>query len=259
MNSGGMTPRVEICVDSVASARAAERGGADRVELCDNLLEGGTTPSDGLVAVARKNINLGLHILVRPRGGDFCYSDEEMEVMEHDIRRAGELGADGVVFGVLRPDGVVDAERCARFRELAWPMRATFHRAFDMTPDPHDATEAIIDAGFERILSSGQKPTAREGSETLASLVTRFGDRVCMMVGGGVRADHVAWLLERTGAREVHMRLDGEIDSPVKFRRTVPMGGVEVIRPPEFTRHVTDERLVSEVVAEVAGIASFGD
>src|SRR5262245_53926414 len=135
---------LEICLDSVESAVAAQQGGASRVELCDNLLEGGTTPSAGTIALARKYIDIGLHVIIRPRGGDFYYSDVEFEVMKYDIEQAKQLGANGVVIGLLTPDGAVDVERTHALLELARPMSVTFHRAFDMARDPHEALEKLI-------------------------------------------------------------------------------------------------------------------
>lgn len=154
---------IEVCLDSVESSINAQQGGADRVELCDNLFQGGTTPSIGTIRAARKAIDIGLQVIIRPRGGDFLYSDYEFEVMKEDILAAGEAGADGVVFGILTPDGLVDRDRNALLRELAGPMNATFHRAFDVVRNPFDALETIIDLGFNRILTSGQAPTVLEG------------------------------------------------------------------------------------------------
>ena len=141
------TITLEICVDSVEGALAAEAGGAQRVELCDNLLEGGTTPSAGMIALTRQQIHIGLQVIIRPRGGDFCYSDLEFAVMQYDVNQAKQLGADGVVIGLLNPDGTVDKARTAALIDLARPLNVTFHRAFDMAVDPHQALEELIDLG----------------------------------------------------------------------------------------------------------------
>lgn len=234
--------KLEICLDSVASAMAAQEGGADRVELCDNLFEGGTTPSSGMIEVARERISIGLQVIIRPRGGDFVYSDEEYAVMEADIRRAKELGSDGVVFGILGSDGSVDSERNGRLREIAHPMNATFHRAFDVTPEPETALERIIELGFDRILTSGQAPTVWEGVHLIRKLVETAGDRIIIMPGGDLREDTLLRCREETGAKEFHMLVDKDLASSVSFHRDVPMGGA--LRPPETVNHVTDSSRV---------------
>lgn len=229
---------IEVCVDSVESAIAAQRGGADRVELCDNLLEGGTTPSAGAIALARRTLDIKLHVIIRPRGGDFCYSEVELAVMEHDIAVAKQLGADGVVIGVLRPDGTVDKARTQALIEQARPLSVTFHRAFDMTRDPYEALEDLIDLGVDRILTSGQAASALEGIDLIAELVRRAGKRIIIMPGGG--ADRgVGKLVARTGAREIHVTGAVGMESAMQFRNPhVFMGGA--LRPPEYLRFLTD-------------------
>src|SRR5215831_13150816 len=149
--------RIEICVDSVAGASAAERGGADRVELCDNLLEGGTTPSAGCIKVVRQGLKIGLQVIIRPRGGDFLYTEHELAVMREDIRIAKDLGANGVVLGCLTSNGAIDRDRTAELIALARPLNVTFHRAFDMCRDPHQALENLVTLGMDRVLTSGQE------------------------------------------------------------------------------------------------------
>jgi copper homeostasis protein len=196
---------VEVCVDSVESALAAEAGGAGRVELCDNLLEGGTTPSAAAIAAARERLRIPLHVIVRPRGGDFCYSDVELDVIKRDIVMAKQSGVDGVVIGVLLPDGRVDVERMRALIALARPLSITFHRAFDMTRDAFEALESLIDLGVDRILTSGQQATAMEGLDLLAELTGRADDRIVIMACGGITEEHVARVVAETHVRELHV------------------------------------------------------
>ncbi len=199
-----MPVAVEICVSDVPSAVAAHEGGADRVELCANLGEGGTTPSAGTIAPACR-LALPIHVIIRPRGGDFCYLDVEYEAMRHDIRVAKTLGASGVVLGLLHPDGTVDRERTAALIEIARPMSTTFHNAFDMTRDPREALETLIGLGVDRILTSGGTRSAWEGRDRIADLVRLAGDRIVLMAGGGISAEDVPRLIAATSVREVHV------------------------------------------------------
>lgn len=237
--------KIEVCVDSVESALGAQAGGADRVELCDNLLEGGTTPSAGAIAIARANLAIKLQVIIRPRGGDFCYSDIEFDIMRHDIAVAKELGADGVVIGILTPDGDVDKARTAELIALARPMSVTFHRAFDMTRDPYAALEDLVALGVDRILTSGQEPSVIEGLDLIAELVGRAGDRVIIMPGGGTERN-VAKVVARSGVREVHVIGPMTVDSPMLYRNPrVFMGGE--LRPPEYARAITDPARIREL------------
>ena len=170
--------KVEICVGDVASAIAAEAGGADRVELCDNLAVGGTTPSAGTIAESCRRLSIPVHVLIRPRGGDFVYSEPEFAVMRRDIEMAKALGAAGVVLGVLTPEAAIDRDQTASLIALARPLAVTFHKAFDQTRDPLEALETLIALGVDRVLTSGGRPTALEGVETLANLVDRAGGRI---------------------------------------------------------------------------------
>ena len=229
---------IEVCVDSVESALAAQAGGADRVELCDNLMEGGTTPSAGTIGVARSQLSIGLHVLIRPRGGDFYYSDLEMEIMRLDITHAKALGVDGVVVGILTPDGSIDTARTAELIALARPMRVTFHRAFDMVADPRQALEDVINLGCERILTSGLEPSAWEGIDQIAALMEQAGDRIIIMPGGGV-GRNLSRIMARVPLREAHMTATRGVDSAMQYRNSrVFMGGA--LRAPEFTRTITD-------------------
>lgn len=230
---------LEICIDSVASALAAQSGGADRVELCTALFEGGLTPSAGLLEVVRERLTIGLAAMIRPRGGDFCYSDDEFAVMERDVVQAKDAGADMIVLGLLNPDGTVDRERTARLIELARPLPVTFHRAFDMARDPYEALDAVLGLGVERLLTSGQEKSAVEGMDLIAELVKRSGDRLIVMPGGGVTERNLGKILERTGALEIHGSASALRESRMEYRNTrVFMGGQ--MGPPEFGNKEAD-------------------
>lgn len=240
--------KFEICANSVESCVEAQRGGADRVELCAGMPEGGTTPSYGDVVVARRLLTTTkLHVIIRPRGGDFLYSDLEKEIMLEDVRMARRLGVDGVVFGALTAEGDVDMEFMRQLMEEAEGMSVTFHRAFDVCRDPREALEQIIELGCECILTSGQMPKAEEGVELLRELVERAGKRIVIMPGCGVNASNIAHIAEATGAREFHFSARSKRDSGMIFRRSrVSMGGAVVID--EYSRDVTDVEIVRETI-----------
>ena len=207
--SGRARPQVlvEACVDSVESARAAERGGAGRLELCDALFDGGTTPSAGMIAACREAVTIPLFVIIRPRGGGFVYSASELDVMRRDIIAARGLGADGVVIGALRADGTVNTEHTRSLVSAAGELPVTFHRAFDFVPDLRAALETLIGAGVRRVLTSGGMATARAGIPALAALVKQAGERLVVMAGGSVREENVQEIVEHAGVREVHTRL----------------------------------------------------
>ena len=206
-------PVIEICLESVESVIAAEKGGADRVELCSDLFEGGLTPTIGTVRTAKKLTEIKINVMIRPRGGDFCYSDEEFEVMKEDIKALKDTGINGIVFGILTPDGDVDMKRSAELIELARPLSVTFHRAFDMTRDPYKALEDLISLGVDRILTSGQEATVPEGAELLSALVRLAGDRVIIMPGCGLTERNFDKMREKIGAKEYHIFLPEERNS----------------------------------------------
>ncbi len=195
---------LEVIGFDLASCLVAERQGADRIELCANPHEGGTTPSHGMIAVARRHTTIQLFPIIRPRGGDFLYSDLEFTAMAADIDRCRELGCDGVVIGMLRADGTVDVDRCAELIRRAGPMQVTFHRAFDRVADPLESLETIIELGCARILTSGLRPDVDAGKDMLKTLVDAAGDRIMIMPGSGVRSANVVELAEHTGARAFH-------------------------------------------------------
>jgi copper homeostasis protein len=211
---------VEACVDSVESAVAAARAGANRLELCNNLAEDGTTPSAGAIAETRRRVSIPLYVMIRPRGGDFVYSDVDFDVMHRDIAHVRQLGADGVVLGLLQRDRTVDAVRTAALVRAARPLDVTFHHAIDAARDPVEALEALVMAGVDRVLTSGRARAARQGAGVIAALVEQAGDRIVVMAGGRIDAGHVRALVRRTGVREIHLR--GERLGPVIRRLSAP-------------------------------------
>jgi copper homeostasis protein len=209
---------IEVCVDSVSSAIAAERGGAQRVELCSDLYEGGVTPSVGLIEVVRSKISIGLHPIIRPRAGDFCYSDDEIDIIRRDIRMAKEANADGVVFGLLKPDGSIDVERTRTLVDLARPLSVTFHRAFDMAANLDQALEDVCATGADRLLTSGGEQDCTQGADAIAHLVSAAGGRIVIMAGGGIGQSNATSIIERTGVTEIHVGLASTTTSPMLYR-----------------------------------------
>ena len=255
--SEGAAILVEACVDSVASAIAAARGGARRLELCDALFDGGTTPSAGMIGACKEAVSIPIVVMIRPRGGGFVYSDAERDVMRRDVVVARDLGADGVVIGGLRPDGTVDSALVSSLMEAAPELSFTFHRAFDLTPDLGTSLESLIDAGVERILTAGGAPTAVEGATTLASLVRQAGSRLNVMAGGGVREENVRALVSVSGVREVHVRL-----TRLTRGRNLPAPREIRVRKPlpedEASWEETDEQRVRSFIRTVAAISISG-
>jgi len=242
----------EICVDSVSGVRAAKEAGADRVELCSDLLEGGTTPSRGMIRQARTIPGIRLHAIIRPRGGDFLFDADEFAVMEADIDAAKAEGADGVVIGLLMADGTVDAERTRALIARARPLAVTFHRAFDMTPDPFAALETLVGLGVERVLTSGQEASVLEGLPLIAELVRRAGDRIIVMPGGGITTRNVDRIVGAAKPREIHFAALEPAAGGMRFRREhVFMGGE--LRPPEYDRLLTSAATIRAVMAKAAG------
>jgi copper homeostasis protein len=196
--------RLEICVESVERARAAERGGADRIELCSDLRSGGITPSAGFMQTVRRHTSLPIHALIRPRAGDFFYSDQEFEIMRDDIEAARQFGMDGIVLGILQENRRVDIERTRELVELARPLPVTFHRAFDDCENPQTALEDVIQTGAARILTSGGKSSATDGLSTLTRLVQNAAGRIEIMVCGGINSENLTHIVQGTSASEVH-------------------------------------------------------
>lgn len=208
----------EVVVYNIESALNAQRGGADRVELCDNPGGGGTTPSSGTITVVRELLDISLFVMIRPREGDFCYSDLEFEAMKADIVRAKELGADGVVFGILSTDGTMDSQRNRALISLARPLKVTAHRAFDMTRNPTEALESCIEVGFDRILTSGQQEDAQQGIPLISALVQEAHDRITIMAGCGVHEGTVEEIVRKTGVNEIHLSAETTRPSQMQYR-----------------------------------------
>ena len=208
---------LEVIGFTIESCILAQAAGAHRIELCDNPGEGGTTPSYGFIKAAREVLKIELYPIIRPRGGDFLYSDAEFEVMKADVQICKELGCDGVVIGILNADGTVDKMRCRELVQLAYPMGVTFHRAFDRVKDAAQALEDVIEIGCERILTSGLVPTALDGAETLAALIKQADERIVIMPGSGVRSDNIIELAKRTAAVEFHTSARINISSKMDY------------------------------------------
>jgi copper homeostasis protein len=242
----------EICVDSIAGVRAAKAAGAARVELCANLLEGGVTPSLGTIRRARSIAGIGLHVIIRPRGGDFLFSDDEFDEMRTDVEAAKAEGADGVVIGMLAADGRIDEQRTRELIACARPMSVTFHRAYDMTPDPIAALETLVGLGVDRLLTSGQEATVLEGLPLISELVRRAGGRIIVMPGGGITERNVERIVVAAKPREIHFAALEPTSSAMTFRRGhVFMGGE--LRPPEYDRLDTSVATIRSVMANSTG------
>lgn len=238
--------KLEICCDSFASAMAAKNAGTDRIELCSGLSEGGVTPSSGLLKTVRNIAAIKLHVLIRPRGGDFLYSKEEIRIMQEDIRLCKDLEADGIVLGFLKPDGTVDKEATSRLVEAAHPMSVTFHRAFDMCADPYQALEDIISCGADRILTSGQKNKVTDGMELIAGLVQAATGRIIIMPGSGISVSNIDHIARNTGANEFHLSAGKARESQMIFKRSgINMGTMAGLS--EYAIRVADEEIIREV------------
>lgn len=239
----------EVCANSVESCLAAQAGGANRVELCAGIPEGGTTPSYGDIAVARELLKeTRLHVIIRPRGGDFLYSPVEQRIMLKDIDLARKLGADGVVFGCLTAEGDVDLPLMRQLMEAAEDMSVTFHRAFDVCRNPQQALEDIIGLGCHRILTSGQQPTAEQGIPLLKNLQQQADGRIILLAGCGVNETNIARIAQETGIHEFHFSAREQMESDMLYRNPqVSMGGTVCIE--EYSRPLTTSKRVSQTIA----------
>jgi copper homeostasis protein len=215
-----MESKLEIIGFNIESCVAAQEAGADRIELCGSPGEAGTTPSYGLIQSAREKLDIDLYVMIRPRGGDFLYDDDDFEMMKKEIELCKRSGCNGIVTGILTTDGKIDKPRCRQLIELAYPLEATFHRAFDRVDDPFAALEDLIDLGFERILTSGLKPKAAESLHLLAELVNKADERIVIMPGSGVTSANIISIAEMTGAKEFHSSASFSKESEMKFINT---------------------------------------
>jgi copper homeostasis protein len=241
---------LEICCGSIDDAIEAERGGAERIELCSALFLGGLTPSIGTIQEAKDRLKIPVMVMVRPRGGGFCYTEAEMASMERDTAAAIENGADGIVFGILLPDGKIDLARCRRIRKLTGDRQSVFHRAIDVTPDPLESLEQLVDLGVTRILSSGAKDSAPEGAGLIRQLVERAGGRIEIMPGGGIHPYQVREVVEKTGCSQIHLTAwRTATDTSTHANLGVTFGGA--LYPPEDRYSIIDPKLVRELAAKL--------
>lgn len=240
--------KLEVCVDSVQSAINAEAGGASRVELCGNLTEGGTTPSLGMLRVVKEAVDIPVFSMIRPRGGDFLYSEIELQVMREDLNLMKENGADGIVFGVLTADGQVDAARTKELLELSRPLPVTFHRAFDMTRNLEESLDILVVLGVERVLTSGGDGTALEGLPTIERLVQRGGSSILVVPGGGITERNLSRILQGCKAAEFHCSARTSIISAMEYRKTnITMGAN--FGPSEFVVKTADRDRVAALLS----------
>jgi copper homeostasis protein len=242
--------KIEIVVYNIESALKAQEGGADRIELCDNPSEGGTTPSFGTIEAVRQNVSMDVYVMIRPRGGDFYYSNYEFHSMKRDISQCQKISVDGIVFGILTEDGRIDKKRCKELIDKARPLKVTCHRAFDMTRDPFEALEECIEVGFDRILTAGQQAQASNGAELIAQLIKRANGRIAIMPGSGVNENTVADIVKISGANEIHFSATAFRESGMKFKNQ-QIAGMGSEEGSEFMLRTVDP----ERVKKIRGIA----
>jgi copper homeostasis protein len=235
---------LEVCADSVESVLAGERGGATRIELCGNLVIGGTTPSPKLFEEIRKHSQIRLHVLIRPRFGDFCYTAYEYSVMKEEVKMFRELGADGIVIGILKPEGTLDMEAMYHLMEEAEGMSVTLHRAFDMSADPYEMMEQAISLGMDTILTSGQKNVCTEGIPLLKDLNQKSRGRICIQAGGGVDAAAIRRVYQDSGVTAYHMSGKEALDSAMRYRKEEVNMGLPSLS--EYTIYRTGEEKIRQ-------------
>lgn len=245
---------IENCANSALSCKYAQEGGADRVELCAGIPEGGTTPSYGEIKVAREILTkTKLNVIIRPRGGDFLYNDTEIEIMANDITMAKSLGVDGVVFGCLDKYGEIDMKAMKYLMDKSKGLSVTFHRAFDMCKSPFDSLEKIIELGCNRILTSGQQSNAEKGIDLIKQLVSKAGDRIIIMPGCGIKENNIHKIAVETGAKEFHTSARETVESEMIFRnQNVSMGGT--VHIDEYKKEVTSINRLQEIESQIKNI-----
>ncbi|QNK64171.1 copper homeostasis protein CutC [Pedobacter sp. PAMC26386] len=236
---------MEVCANSVSSGLEAQLGGAKRIELCASLTEGGTTPSYAEIKLAKQLLSIEVYPIIRPRGGDFLYSDLEFELMKEDVKICKELKCEGIVIGILTANGKIDKTRCAELIKLAKPMKVAFHRAFDMTENMEEALEDIISLGVVRILTSGGKSSALDGAANLAGLIKQAAHRITIMPGAGISISNIQQLISRTGAKEFHASARRNHSSKMLFRNSELSMGADA---DEYSSSLTDAKLVKNLL-----------
>ena len=239
---------VEVCANSISSAQIAEQAGAKRIELCQNLMVGGTTPSPGSIEWCVQNLQLKTFVLIRPRPGDFCYSPLEIDLITRDISFCRSVGAAGVVVGALKPNGEIDKEACAKWKATAGEMAITFHRAFDYVPNPCTTLDSLIELGYDRVLTSGQKSSAYEGRALLAKLVQYANNRITILAGGGVKKDNVIPLISATQIGEIHLSAKALKKSIAQYISDLPLNNGDI---PEHDYFETDLEKLREILKRV--------
>lgn len=239
--------KIEVCSYNIESAISAKNAGADRIELCDNFQEGGTTPSIGTIKCVRKKTNIDLFVIIRPRGGDFLYSENEYEVIKEDIKSAKRLGVNGIVSGFLTANGSIDLQRTSEIVELSHPLPFTFHRAFDYTKDPFDSIELLKKAGVTRVLTSGQKKNVEEGISFIKLLMPLAGDDITIIPGGGINSANVLKIIRETGVKEIHLSGKRLFNSNMEyFKEGVPLNiNLDL---PDNKILKTDQNIINEII-----------
>jgi copper homeostasis protein len=237
---------IEIVVYNIDSAFKAQEGGADRIELCENPGEGGTTPSYGTIELVRQNLSIDVFVMIRPRGGDFLYNSWEFHAMKRDLSQCQRLSVDGLVFGILNADGTIDKKRCKELIDRARPLKVTCHRAFDMARDPFEALEDCIEVGFDRILTSGRELQAIKGAELIAELIKKANGRIAIMPGSGVNENTVEELIKKTQAKEIHLSAIGSRESGMQYRNP-QIAGMGSDAGSEFKLRTVDPERIRKV------------
>lgn len=238
--------KIEVCCYNVESALSAKNAGVERIELCDNFQEGGTTPSIGTIQYIKNQIEIDVFVIIRPRGGDFLYTSAEFEVIKNDVKAAISAGCDGIVSGFLMANGRIDIFRTKEILNLCGEIPFTFHRAFDLTPDPFEALEELTEIGVRRVLTSGQRSNVSEGKELLKKLNKQADGRIIILPGGGINSENVMDLVNHTGVSEIHLSGKRFFNSQMSFiRKDVPMNTNAIIREDQILK--SDQKIIEEI------------